>query len=107
MSGYHEPTTVAPNLVRVGGDGGGSILRLPILPGYDLPGALGGETPGPSDGGATPAPDPEDPDDVAAAAADPADTGTLPATGSRPPWPVAVVLGLAAIVVLRLRSASP
>jgi predicted acyl esterase len=45
-SGYHLPGTPAPNLVRTGGADGGSVLRVPVLPGSDLRRALGG-TPGP------------------------------------------------------------
>ena len=35
-SGYYEPTTPLPNLVRLGGAGGGTVLRLPVLPGTAL-----------------------------------------------------------------------
>ena len=39
-SSYHTPTTPGPNLVRLGGADGGSVLRLPVLPGSDLHAAL-------------------------------------------------------------------
>lgn len=37
---YSEPTATAPNLVRLGGADGGSVLRIPVLPGSDLVAAL-------------------------------------------------------------------
>lgn len=39
---FSVPTATGPQLVRVGGDDGGSVLRVPVLPGSDLRSALGG-----------------------------------------------------------------
>lgn len=50
----HQPTGTGPNLVRLGGPDGGSLVRLPVLPGSDLRAALSEQAP------ADPA-EPEDP----------------------------------------------
>ena len=96
-SGYHMPTTVAPNLVRVGGADGGSILRLPVLPGSDLAGALSPD--GPATAGPAPAP-PEPPAD-APGASETGAAGALPATGGGlgGPWSASLALGLVAVVL--------
>lgn len=39
-SGFHQPTAAGVNVVRTGGSDGGSVLRLPVLAGSDLVGAL-------------------------------------------------------------------
>lgn len=39
---FSLPTATGPQLVRVGGSDGGSVLRVPVLPGSDLRAALGG-----------------------------------------------------------------
>lgn len=38
--GFHESVATGANLVRVGGLDGGSVLRVPVLPGSDLRRAL-------------------------------------------------------------------
>jgi hypothetical protein len=40
-SGYHQPTATGVHTVRVGGADGGSVLRVPVLPGGRLDLALG------------------------------------------------------------------
>lgn len=45
VAATNEPGPIAPNLVRLGGQDGGSLLRLPVLPGNNLVKALGGEGP--------------------------------------------------------------
>jgi uncharacterized protein len=80
----HMPTTTGPNLVRLGGPDGGSLVRLPVLPGSDLRGALGEPTPEQPE-------DPTDPDGPTRpgggrpdGAGPPADRGGPPHGGTPP-----------------------
>jgi putative CocE/NonD family hydrolase len=111
---FSVPTTTGPMLVREGGADGGSVLRVPVLPGSDLPTALEADGGGPSDPSAGPgpegsAPDPTDPDDrrapsVVGSSASPA---RLPATGGEAAAPLAALgLGLAALARAVARRAS-
>lgn len=83
---FHLSGIPGPQLVRLGGDDGGSLLRVPVAPGDDLIGALGGSATTANLAGETAAAPTEGPTAVQAAAADleglGAGTGQrLPATG--------------------------
>ena len=104
-SGFHQPTTTGPNLVRVGGPDGGSLLRLPVLPGSDLAGAFG-RSMGSTENGKLEVVDPGGPlrREGSDATIDRRESSaTLPTTGGRAAaWPL--VLALAGIAGLAMTS---
>lgn len=109
-SGYHMPTLTGPMLVRLGGDDGGSLLRLPVAPGGDLVGALGGAR-GPSAPDRPPTPAPELTESAAAGGGE-AELGAvanargprLPVTGGRGRLLVPLVVVVAALALSAARS---
>lgn len=120
---FSLPTLPAPMLVREGGADGGSVLRVPVLPGSDLPAALGAAATTPSDppaadgaqGAEEPsAPQPVRPDDGPAASVGgaveprggslPASGDVLPETGGGTATAAAATALAAALALRRLRA---
>lgn len=95
-SAFHTPSAPAVNTVRAGG-AGGSRLLLPVLPGSDLPAALGA-TPAAAPSPAPGSPVPGAPETMPAGAF----TGRLPATGGTGRATLAAAVLLAALILRRV-----
>lgn len=102
---FSLPTATGPMLVREGGADGGSVLRVPVLPGSDLPAAL--PSAGPDRPGRPASTPPQRPEHAGAPEGRPgAARSSLPATGAASAaTPVAGAVVLAALALLALRRA--